>query len=99
MAQGKGNGPSSREQEVAALLADLAQGLHGVAMPADVVEEEIRAVGQRQGVPVHSLLLQSALELQVGDGAHKDLTLREMDFETHWNLRRLGDLQRLARSL
>jgi uncharacterized membrane protein YjjP (DUF1212 family) len=85
------NGP--RTAEIAELLGDVAAGLHGVSMPSDVVAEELRAIGDRQGVPVQSLILQSRLELQVGRGPGSEVVLRSIDFDTSWNLRRLSDLQ------
>src|SRR5437868_8477893 len=82
-----------RDSELAGVLGDVAAGLHGVSMPSDIVEEEIRAIGDGQGVPVESLFLQSRLELQVGKGPDSEVVLRSIEFDTGWNLRRLTDLQ------
>jgi uncharacterized membrane protein YjjP (DUF1212 family) len=82
-----------RDSELADVLGDVAAGLHGVSMPSDIVEEEIRAIGDGQGVPVESLFLQSRLELQVGKGPGSEVVLRTIEFDTGWNLRRLTDLQ------
>ncbi len=87
------------EAAVGALVSDLAAGLHEVSMPADTVIQEVRAVAAQYHLPVQALLLQSALHLQVGDGRRKEVLLREVDFDAHWNLRRLEELQRLARRL
>jgi uncharacterized membrane protein YjjP (DUF1212 family) len=82
-----------RDSELAGVLGDVAAGLHGVSMPSDIVDEEIRAIGDGQGVPVESLFLQSRLELQVGKGPDSEVVLRTIEFDTGWNLRRLTDLQ------
>ena len=82
-----------RDSELADVLGDVAAGLHGVSMPTDIVEEEIRAIGDGQGVPVESLFLQSRLELQVGKRPDNELVLRTIDADTGWNLRRLTELQ------
>jgi uncharacterized membrane protein YjjP (DUF1212 family) len=82
-----------RDSEFAEVLGDVAAGLHGVSMPSDVVEEEIRAISDGQGVPVESLILQSRLELQVGKGPGSEVVLRTIEFDTGWNLGRLTALQ------
>jgi uncharacterized membrane protein YjjP (DUF1212 family) len=94
--EGRRNVDSS---ELAGLLGDVAAGLHAVSMPSDVVAQEIREIGERQGVPVESLILQSRLELQVGKGPSSEVVLRTIDFDTGWNVRRLADLQGLVSRL
>jgi uncharacterized membrane protein YjjP (DUF1212 family) len=91
-----GNG---HDAELAETLGDVAAGLHGVSVPSDVVEQEIRALAKGQGVPVESLILESRLELQVGKGPGSEMLLRTIDFDTGWNLRRLADLQAVVSRL
>jgi len=98
------NGPmqtdnGARDAELAETLGDVAAGLHGVSVPSDVVEQEIRAIAGGQGVPVESLILESRLELQVGKGPKSEVLLRSIDFDTGWNLRRLSDLQSVVSRL
>jgi len=88
-----------RDGELAETLGDVAAGLHGVSVPSDVVEQEIRAIASGQGVPVESLILESRLELQVGKGPNSEMLLRSIDFDTGWNLSRLSDLQSVVRRL
>ena len=89
----------ARDGELAETLGDVAAGLHGVSVPSDVVEQEIRAIASGQGVPVESLILESRLELQVGKGPNSEMLLRSIDFDTGWNLSRLSDLQSVVRRL
>ena len=84
---------SARESELAGVLGDVAAGLHGVSMPSDVVEEELRAISDEQGVSMEVLILQGRLELQVGTGPGSEVVLRTIDFDPGWNLRRIADLQ------
>jgi uncharacterized membrane protein YjjP (DUF1212 family) len=86
-------GTRARDEDLAETLGDVAAGLHGVSVPTDVVEQEIRAIAKGQGVPVESLILESRLELQVGKGPGSEVVLRTIDYDTGWNLRRLADLQ------
>jgi uncharacterized membrane protein YjjP (DUF1212 family) len=92
-------GTDERDSELAGVLGDVAAGLHGVSVPSDVVEEELRAIGHGQGVAVESLILESRLELQVGKGPGSEVVLRSIDFDTGWNLRRLSDLQAIVSRL
>jgi uncharacterized membrane protein YjjP (DUF1212 family) len=84
---------NGHDSELAGVLGDVAAGLHGVSMPADVVEQELHAIADRQGVPVESLILESRLELQVGKGPGSEVVLRSIEYDPGWNLRRLSDLQ------
>jgi uncharacterized membrane protein YjjP (DUF1212 family) len=82
-----------------ALLIELGRALHQASMPADVVEERLRAVAHRLGLEGQFFTLQSffAMELH-GVGAPR-LALRRMSFDTHWNLKRMTALLALSREL
>jgi uncharacterized membrane protein YjjP (DUF1212 family) len=92
-------GTGARESELAGVLGDVAAGLHGVSVPSDVVDQELHAIGDKQGVPVEALILESRLELQVGKGPGSEVVLRTIEFDSGWNLRRLTDLQAVVSRL
>jgi uncharacterized membrane protein YjjP (DUF1212 family) len=90
---------TGRDPELAGVLGDVAAGLHAVSMPTDVVEQELRTIGDGQGVSVDSLILQSRLELQVGRGPGSEVVMRNIESDPGWNLRRLVDLQGVVHRL
>ena len=72
-------------------LLDFAAALHSVAVPVGDVEARTKKIGQALGVDVESFVLQSALFMQPrGRGSY----FRRMDFEYHWNLRRMALIDR-----
>ena len=95
----EGTTTTGRDSELAGVLGDLAAGLHAVSMPTDVVEEELRAIGDEQGVAVESRTLQTSLELQVGTGPGSEVVLRNIESDPGWNLRRLAGLQGVVHHL
>jgi uncharacterized membrane protein YjjP (DUF1212 family) len=81
------------------LLLDLAQELHGVQMPADVVESRLERVSRGLGVNAQFLTAQRAVIAEVAAEPENLLALRAIPFSAHWNLARVGDLVRLCRGL
>jgi uncharacterized membrane protein YjjP (DUF1212 family) len=87
----------SREQdEASALLLDLTQALHGVALPADQVEDQVQAVARAMGQKAELFTLQSFAAAELGTDGGRHVDIRRFDFETHWNLRRMHDLLDLS---
>jgi uncharacterized membrane protein YjjP (DUF1212 family) len=74
-----------------AFLLDFADALHSVAVPVPEVEERVHLVGKALGVEADAFLLQSIAVLSTGRSS-----FRRMDFEYHWNLRRLLELRTLT---
>jgi uncharacterized membrane protein YjjP (DUF1212 family) len=74
-----------------AFLLDFADALHSVAVPVPEIEDRVRRVGKALGLEADAFLLQSVGVLNTGR-----LTFRRMDFEYHWNLRRLLELRALT---
>jgi uncharacterized membrane protein YjjP (DUF1212 family) len=88
------------EDEASALLLELAQALHLVAVPADLLEERLRAAAAGLGLSAEVFTLQSLVmvELQAGTGPRR-LEMRRIPFDPHWNLRRIADTVELTRAV
>jgi uncharacterized membrane protein YjjP (DUF1212 family) len=74
-----------------AFLIDFADALHSVAVPVPEVEDRVRRVGKALGVEADTFMLQSIAVVNTGRSR-----FRRMDFEYHWNLRRLLQLRTLT---
>jgi uncharacterized membrane protein YjjP (DUF1212 family) len=83
----------------AALLLELAQALHAVAVPADEVEERVRAAAHAFGLEAQVFTMQSLALTQVEDDGDRRVDMRRVPFDTHWNLRRLDDYLEIARGI
>ncbi|MBX3157743.1 MAG: threonine/serine exporter family protein [Deltaproteobacteria bacterium] len=88
--------PAASLDESADLLLDFAQAMHRVQMPADAIEGHLRAIAARLGVSADTLLLQSAIAVEVRDGSGERVALRRIGFEAHWRLARVRELIDLA---
>jgi uncharacterized membrane protein YjjP (DUF1212 family) len=85
--------------EAADLLLDMARALHAAALPADEVERRFRAMAQGLGLTAQVLTLQSFVAAELRDDGTRRVEIRRIPFDTHWNLRRLGELTALSRQI
>ena len=90
---GDGRGVSA-SGGVETFLLDFIEALHSVAVPIPEIEERVHAVGRALGLDADAFMLQSVVVLTA-----RRSRLRRIDFEYHWNLRRLGQLRTLTREL
>ena len=81
------------------LLLDLAQALHTVAVPSDVVVELVDGAARRLGLEAHFVVMQSWVGGNVVASGGERVWFRPIPFDPHWRLERLGELLRLARGL
>lgn len=80
--------------EVSSFLLDLATAMHSVAIPSNDIERRIGAVGHALGVEADAFLLQSVVVVST-----RTTAFRRVDFEYHWNLRRVLELRGLSERL
>lgn len=83
----------------AKLLVDLGAALHWSALPASVVEMRVRGVARALGVRADIFVLQGFLCLETEGAPVERVELRRIDFDTHWNVRRVHELYDLCTSL
>jgi uncharacterized membrane protein YjjP (DUF1212 family) len=83
----------------AQLLLDLAQALHASALPADIVEERLRAVAAALGIDAQFFTMQSFVAAELRRGGAGRVEMRRFPFDTHWNLARTTALGTLATAL
>ena len=82
--------------EAADLLLDMARALHAVALPANVVERRVRAMAEGLGLSAQILTLQTFVAAELRDNGTRRVEIRRIPFDTHWNLRRMGELAALS---
>jgi uncharacterized membrane protein YjjP (DUF1212 family) len=82
----------------AQLMTDLARAMHSVSLPADVIEEVLRAAASRLGLKLDLIVLQTAVLMEVEAGERRTFEFRRLS-GAHWRLEREHELMRLARSL
>jgi uncharacterized membrane protein YjjP (DUF1212 family) len=80
--------------EVRRFLLELADALHGASVPTPDIEDRVHAASRALGLSLDAFVLPSAVFLSQGPPA-----LRRMDFESHWNLRRMEALRSLCDAL
>jgi len=80
--------------EVRGFLLELADALHGASVPTPDIEDRVHAASRALGVSLDAFVLPSAVFLSEGPP-----TLRRIDFESHWNLRRMEALRALCDAL
>jgi uncharacterized membrane protein YjjP (DUF1212 family)/uncharacterized membrane protein YjjB (DUF3815 family) len=78
------------------LLLELGQALHAAALPADVVEERLRAVAEALGLDAQFFTLQSFFTTELRRGGIERIELRRIPFDTHWNLTQTAALTDLT---
>jgi uncharacterized membrane protein YjjP (DUF1212 family) len=83
----------------AQLLLDLAQALHASALPADIVEERLRAVAAALGIDAQFFTMQSFVAAELRRGGTRRVEMRRFPFDTHWDLARATALLALATAL
>src|SRR5579871_318038 len=87
------------DETAAQLLLDLAQALHASALPADIVEERLRAVAAALGLDAQFFTMQSFVAVELRRGGAGRVEMRRFPFDTHWNLARTTALNALATAL
>jgi uncharacterized membrane protein YjjP (DUF1212 family) len=90
------------------LLLDLAEAMHVLAIPSDIIEASLEGIAHRWGVAADLVVFQSyalaqvrrrtAVKNQMLRGA-MGLELRKIAFDTHWRLARIHDVLELVHSL
>lgn len=91
--------PDAPLDDTTHLLIDLAEALHGVQAPSDVITRELGAMAERLGVTADIVVQQSFLIAEIRAAAGRNVALRMIDFDTHWQLARVHDLLGLARAV
>jgi uncharacterized membrane protein YjjP (DUF1212 family) len=89
----------TRRRAATHLLVDLGAALHWSALPASLVETRVRAVARALGVQADIFVLQGFLCVETEGAPVERVELRRIDFDTHWNLRRVHELYDLCASL
>jgi uncharacterized membrane protein YjjP (DUF1212 family) len=85
--------------QTAAFLLDLANAMHTLSVPSDVIEDLIERAATRIGVHVDVMVLQGYLAADVAvNDAHR-MRLRRVSFDTHWRLSRMAEVYEIATAL
>lgn len=81
-----------------AFLLDLANALHAVQLPADVVNDHLHAVANRFSLGADFLLSQSYVASELRSSTTTQVALRQIPFDAHWKLNRMNALMALAQN-
>lgn len=85
--------------DVNTFLLDLAEAMHQVQFPSDMIESHLDAIATRLGVTVDPLLLQGCVAMETRGGGGAVVAVRRIDFDAHWRLERVRLLVELAGEL
>jgi uncharacterized membrane protein YjjP (DUF1212 family) len=86
-------------EDVTAFLLDLAEAMHGVQFPSNIIEAHLDAIASRFGVTVDPLLFQGCLAMETRGSGRSVVAVRRIDFDAHWRLERVRLMVELARDV